>query len=162
MLPSEVLKYLQFHRDEHLDGLMEFLRFASVANVEGPDEQCGPCAQWLVEYLCEGGFDARAESVTGKPNVLAEMRSTRGDRAATLLFYGHYDVQPGEPLDQWTTPAVSAAGSPRANLRARRQRRQGPDICVHRGGAGLEANRRAPGKPEISHRGFRRDRLAES
>ncbi len=83
---------------------MEFLRFASIANLEGPDDRCGPCAEWLVRYLNDRGFSARSEVITGKPNVLAEMPAANSDCVPTLLVYGHYDVQPSEPLDEWKNP----------------------------------------------------------
>jgi acetylornithine deacetylase/succinyl-diaminopimelate desuccinylase-like protein len=101
MLPKSVVDYLEQHREAHLARLMELLRFASVANAPGEPDQCRLCAEWLLERLEELGIPGEIHPTEGRPNVLA---SVRADEAApTLLVYGHYDVQPPDPLDQWRT-----------------------------------------------------------
>jgi acetylornithine deacetylase/succinyl-diaminopimelate desuccinylase-like protein len=100
MIPDSVVKYLTDNRDRHLESLKEFLRFASIANVDGGDQDpCGLCANWLVDYLDKLGMDAKILPTPNKPNVLASMHVS--DHAPTLLIYGHYDVQPPDPLDLW-------------------------------------------------------------
>ncbi|MCP4375492.1 MAG: dipeptidase [bacterium] len=100
MIPDSVVKYLADNRDRHLESLKEFLRFPSIANVDGGDEDaCVLCAQWLVDYLDKLGLDAKILSTPDKPNVLASLHVS--DDAPTLLIYGHYDVQPPDPLDLW-------------------------------------------------------------
>jgi len=52
MIPDSVAKYLADNRDRHLESLKEYLRFPSVANVDGGDQDpCKLCAQWLADYL---------------------------------------------------------------------------------------------------------------
>ena len=99
MLPERVREYLESHRREHLAALMELIRFPSVANTR-PDD-CRACAEWLVDYLGGLGLSARLAKCDGPPNVLASARVS--DDAPTLLVYGHYDVQPPDPLDEWKT-----------------------------------------------------------
>ena len=99
MLPESVTQYLEAHREEHLAKLMELIRFRSIANSE--PEQCRLCAEWLVDYLEELGLSAHLGETDGPPNVLAAFRVD--DTAPMLLIYGHYDVQPPDPLDQWLT-----------------------------------------------------------
>ena len=67
----------------------------------------------------------------GHPVVIGKQRRDSGTAAPRVLFYGHYDVQPVDPLDLWKTPPFepridNAAGRPQDHRRARRLRRQGP------------------------------------
>jgi acetylornithine deacetylase/succinyl-diaminopimelate desuccinylase-like protein len=97
MLPEAVTQYLRDNRQRHLDELFELLRFPSVANSE--PQACRNAAQWLVRRLGKCGLQARAVATGGQPNVLASLHV--GDDLPTLLLYGHYDVQPPDPLEQW-------------------------------------------------------------
>jgi acetylornithine deacetylase/succinyl-diaminopimelate desuccinylase-like protein len=65
------------------------------------------CAQWLHSELGGLGFDVEVVETEGHPLVLARTHSAgSGPR---VLFYGHYDVQPAEPLDAWITPPFQPA-----------------------------------------------------
>ncbi len=99
MLPETVTEYLRVNRARHLAELFELLRFPSVANTE--PEACRQVADWLVERLRKLGLEARAVPTPGRPNVLASLDV--GDDVPTLLIYGHYDVQPPDPLERWDT-----------------------------------------------------------
>jgi len=101
MLPKSVTDYLQANRKRHLDELFELLRFPSVANNQ--PAACRDAAEWLVRRLKSLGLEARAVTTKGQPNVLGSLHVR--DDAPTLLIYGHYDVQPAEPLEKWTSPA---------------------------------------------------------
>ncbi|MCE5325135.1 MAG: dipeptidase [Planctomycetaceae bacterium] len=109
MLPPAVADYLLNNRSRHLAELMDLLRFPSIANVSGPGEACAPCAQWLARRLEAAGCTARVVPTTGKPNVLAHAPAAAGPDAPRVLIYGHYDVQPADPLDQWTSPPFEPA-----------------------------------------------------
>ena len=97
MLPAAVSEFLTTHRDRHLQELFELLRFASIANND--DDRCARCAAWLADHLRAIGLTARILPSAGKDVVLAE--SGADPSLPTLLIYGHYDVQPPDPLDQW-------------------------------------------------------------
>lgn len=100
MVPEPVGEYLRAHRPEHLESLKEYLRFPSVANVTGAEtDHCLRCAEWLAAYLTRLGLDANVHPTANKPNVLAS--GGVGPGAPTLLIYGHYDVQPPDPLEKW-------------------------------------------------------------
>ena len=99
MLPQPVADYLQAHRDEHLERLFEYLRFASIANLSPDPDPCRQCAEWLADHAARLGFEAEIIDTDGKPNVVASARAA-GD-GPTVLIYGHYDVQPPEPLEAW-------------------------------------------------------------
>ena len=84
-------------KDSLLDELKEFLRMPSIsARKENPDG-FRRCAEWVAEKLREAGAEARLMETEGHPVVYAEI----GDGDKTLLSYGHYDVQPPEPLELW-------------------------------------------------------------
>ena len=103
MLNDAARSYLRSHRPQHLDALCDLLRMPSIANVTGDDDACGPCAEWLADYLRGLGMTARvAPAAKGKPNVIASHHVS--DDKPTLLIYGHYDVQPPDPLELWDSP----------------------------------------------------------
>ena len=86
----------------------ELLRFRSVGADPAALRDCADCALWWKAWLGRLGFAAELVmppvkgGVAAPPVVLAERPGTEG--APTLLFYGHYDVQPADPLDAWRTP----------------------------------------------------------
>jgi acetylornithine deacetylase/succinyl-diaminopimelate desuccinylase-like protein len=82
-------------RDGLLDELEEFLRMPSISAREGEDFR--ECATWVARKLEEAGAEARIMETDCHPVVYAEA----GDGPRTLLSYGHYDVQPPEPLELW-------------------------------------------------------------
>jgi len=65
------------------------------------------CAALLVAMMQDLGIEARMMETPGLPIVYGEMRAPRAD-APTLVIYNHYDVQPAEPLDEWTHPPFAA------------------------------------------------------
>ncbi len=99
MIPKSITDYLNANRNKHLESLKELLRFPSVANVTQEPDPCTQCAQWLAQYMSDAGLDARVMPCDGKPNVFASRHIS--DELPTVLFYGHYDVQPPDPLDKW-------------------------------------------------------------
>lgn len=90
-----------------LDLLFDFLRFRSVSTQpeHGPDMRA--CAEWLASLLSSNGFDVEIAETGGHPAVVARGPEVPGK--PTVLIYGHYDVQPEDPADQWTTPAFEPA-----------------------------------------------------
>src|SRR5215208_4682984 len=84
-------------REELLGELNEFLRMPSISARQDESGAFRNCAQWVAEKLDEAGAESSIMETEGHPVVYAEIGS--GD--ATLLSYGHYDVQPPEPLDLW-------------------------------------------------------------
>jgi acetylornithine deacetylase/succinyl-diaminopimelate desuccinylase-like protein len=100
MTPSE---YLQQNEQRNLDELKEFLRIPSVSAKSEHRDDTRRAAEWLAERMLEAGMQTVDVVPTeGHPIVIGEWRGAPG--APTLLVYGHYDVQPPEPLDEWTTP----------------------------------------------------------
>lgn len=98
--PMSPIEYLKHHRERHLHELSEFLRIPSVSAKSEHREDTRRAAEWLAERMLEAGLHtAEVIPTGGHPIVLGEWRGAPG--AQTLLVYGHYDVQPPEPLDEW-------------------------------------------------------------
>jgi acetylornithine deacetylase/succinyl-diaminopimelate desuccinylase-like protein len=85
-----------------LAGLNEFLAIPSISTKAEHRADVAGCAEWLAGELQRVGLTAECCATAGHPVVVAEWRGAPG--APTVLIYGHYDVQPPEPLDQWASP----------------------------------------------------------
>jgi acetylornithine deacetylase/succinyl-diaminopimelate desuccinylase-like protein len=86
------------------DELFEFLRIPSVSARSEHTSDVRRAAEWLHGRLARLGFVTETLETPGHPVVLAEWRQASAG-APTILIYGHYDVQPAEPLELWTSPA---------------------------------------------------------
>jgi acetylornithine deacetylase/succinyl-diaminopimelate desuccinylase-like protein len=96
--------YLADTRERHLGELFDYLRFASVSALPTHAPDMRHCAEWVCRHLEQIGLrDARLIETAGNPIVYAEWLDA-GPDAPTLLVYGHYDVQPADPLELWQTP----------------------------------------------------------
>ena len=80
----------------------EFLRFQSISTDPAYAPQVHACAGWLQQKFQRMGLEARVYPTAGHPVVVAR-NTPRPDRR-TVLIYGHYDVQPVDPLEEWVTP----------------------------------------------------------
>ena len=99
MLAKTIGSYLHAHRAEHLAQLKEFLRFESISAQSSHHDDCLACATWVARQLEALDLTAEVDRTPARPAVLAESRQLP-DRS-TLLVYGHYDVQPPDPLELW-------------------------------------------------------------
>ena len=99
---SSALAYALAHRTAHLDALRDWLRIPSVSTLPEHAADVRRAGQWAVDRLHAMGMP-RAEMVdtAGHPVVYAEWL---GAPAPTLLIYGHFDVQPVDPIDEWARP----------------------------------------------------------
>ena len=102
---DDVLQGIDGALDESVARLCELLRFPSVGTDPAFHGACRDAAAWLESLLTQMGFAARMDETTGRPVVVAEY-APKGlpSHAPRILFYGHYDVQPPDPLDLWESP----------------------------------------------------------
>ncbi len=102
---DDVLQGIDAALDDSLARLFELLRFPTVATDPAFHEACRDAAEWLKVMLEGMGFDARIEATTGQPAIVADY-APKGlpSHAPRILFYGHYDVQPADPLGLWESP----------------------------------------------------------
>ena len=98
-----IARYLDEHRDRFLDDLKTVLRIPSVSAQPAHNADTRRCAEYLADVLRKLGM-TRAEvmETAGHPVVYGEWLEAKGQ--PTVLVYGHYDVQPADPLHLWTTP----------------------------------------------------------
>ncbi len=94
---------LKSKRQHFQDELEEFLRIPSVSARSEHKGDMVRCADWVCGKLSEAGMKAEVIRTKGHPIVYGELMQA-GKKAPTVLVYGHYDVQPVEPLDEWETP----------------------------------------------------------
>ncbi|MEE8453197.1 MAG: dipeptidase [Limibaculum sp.] len=95
---APVLAHLDGDREQALSRLFELLRFRSISTDPAYDGECHAAAEWLARDLAGIGFEARVAPTEGHPMVVAHDLAADGPH---LLFYGHYDVQPVDPLELW-------------------------------------------------------------
>jgi acetylornithine deacetylase/succinyl-diaminopimelate desuccinylase-like protein len=91
------------HRSAIREDYFTFLRFPSISADPEYRKEVLACARWLTEYFVKGGIRAEEILTPGYPIVYAEDLSA-GPGKPTVLIYGHYDVQPVDPLELWKSP----------------------------------------------------------
>lgn len=103
-IPADIATWCDANDVRAQDELFAFLRIPSVSAKSEHQADCVAAAQFVADALTRIGFDAELVTTPGHPIVRGEWRKA-GPNAPTLLIYGHYDVQPAEPLELWTSPA---------------------------------------------------------
>jgi acetylornithine deacetylase/succinyl-diaminopimelate desuccinylase-like protein len=99
---DRVLATVDSRKHQSLALLKEFLSIPSVSTKPEHAADMQRCAAWLVDQCRFAALDAAILPTGGHPVVVAKNKHQPG--RPTVLIYGHYDVQPPEPLDQWVTP----------------------------------------------------------
>jgi acetylornithine deacetylase/succinyl-diaminopimelate desuccinylase-like protein len=95
--------HLDATRADRLESYQEFLRIPSISALPEHAPDCRPAAEWLAAALTRAGLEhAEVAETGGHPVVYADWLHAAD--APTVLVYGHYDVQPVDPLDLWTSP----------------------------------------------------------
>ncbi|MGY5807359.1 M20/M25/M40 family metallo-hydrolase [Rhizobium sp. LEGMi198b] len=119
---SPVLDRADQNLPSSLDNLFELLRIKSISTDPAFKAECRKAAEWLVAYLTSLGFTASVRDTPGHPMVVAHHDAANAD-APHVLFYGHYDVQPVDPIELWESdpfePAVKNLGNGRKILTGR-------------------------------------------
>jgi acetylornithine deacetylase/succinyl-diaminopimelate desuccinylase-like protein len=100
---SDVLAFVDANLGRFRSELYDFLRIQSISAVKEHEGDMRQAAEWLADRMRDAGLEASIHQTPGHPVVLGEWRGA-GDGAPTVLIYGHYDVQPPEPMDEWISP----------------------------------------------------------
>ncbi len=97
------LKFIEENKERFLEELKDYLRIPSISAKEENKKDMLKCAQFVVSKLKDAGVKkTKIYKTKGHPIVYGEWLGAKG--AQTVLIYGHYDVQPPEPLELWKTP----------------------------------------------------------
>ena len=119
---EKVLAHIDGDFDNAIERLFATLRLKSISTDPAYAAECRACAEWHAKDLVDIGFAAAVRDTPGHPMVVGHLKEGSGPSA---LFYGHYDVQPVDPIELWdndpfeptigtrpTAPRRSAAGAP--------------------------------------------------
>lgn len=100
---KQIERYFQQRRGDHLEELESFLRIPSVSSLSEHKEDMLTAAEWLVRAFEKAGLEnVKIDETGGHPLVYADWLHAEGK--PTVLVYGHYDVQPVDPLHLWESP----------------------------------------------------------
>lgn len=97
--------YLTQNEDVLIERWKELLRIQSISTDSAYESECLRAAKFLLDYLSSIGFQVDLIETVGKPLVFAELKVNAN--LPTILMYGHYDVQPVDPLNEWISPPFS-------------------------------------------------------
>lgn len=100
-MTDRVEAYIDANQQRFIEELKQWMRFPSISAQRAHDKDTRACAEWLVEHFRKLGLEAQLVDVGGQPIVRA---GAKGKKPRRVLVYGHYDVQPEDPLDEWKTP----------------------------------------------------------
>jgi acetylornithine deacetylase/succinyl-diaminopimelate desuccinylase-like protein len=108
MTPSQalpaVLQKIDAGLDQSLERLFEFLRIQSISTDPAYNKECQAAAAFVAKDLSGIGFQTSIRQTEGHPIVVGKGGGAGNGKSPRVLFYGHYDVQPVDPLDMWDTP----------------------------------------------------------
>jgi acetylornithine deacetylase/succinyl-diaminopimelate desuccinylase-like protein len=104
---NNIIDHINTHRDNYVDQLKEYLAIPSISALPQHSADVRRCAEWTAEEMRRIGLQSvRLIETPGHPVVYGDWLGAEG--APTILFYGHYDVQPVDPVDQWESPPFEA------------------------------------------------------
>lgn len=117
---DKVLAHVDADLDNSIARLFETLRLKSISTDPAYDGETRACAEWHARDLASIGFDASVRDTAGHPMVVGHLKEGSGTSA---LFYGHYDVQPVDPLELWSSdpfePSIETRADGTKVIRAR-------------------------------------------
>jgi acetylornithine deacetylase/succinyl-diaminopimelate desuccinylase-like protein len=106
-MTNNVVDFINLHRDRYVEELKGYLAIPSISALPQHQADVRRCAEWTADELRRIGMqNVRLIETPGNPVVYGDWLGAEG--APTMLFYGHYDVQPVDPVDQWESPPFEA------------------------------------------------------
>src|SRR5258705_11395478 len=104
---NDVVDFINVNRDRYVEELKQYLAIPSISALPQHAAEVVRDAQWMADSIGNAGLQiVRLIETPGNPVVYGDWLNAPGK--PTILFYGHYDVQPVDPLDLWTTPPFEA------------------------------------------------------
>src|ERR671922_2230173 len=105
---NEVVDFINVNRDRYVDELKQYLAIPSVSALPQHQADVRRAAEWSADHMRHIGLEhVRLEETPGNPIVYGDWLNASG--APTILFYGHYDVQPVDPVELWESPPFQAS-----------------------------------------------------
>ena len=101
---KQITDYLETNKQKFIKELIEYLRFPSVSAQSKHKKDMQNCAQWLANHGKSIGLRTKVHKTLGHPIVTLKTKRKRNGNKPHFLVYGHYDVQPPEPLELWNSP----------------------------------------------------------
>ena len=106
-MDNKIVDFINLHRDRYVEELKAYLAIPSISALPQHLGDVRRCAEWTADELRRIGMqNVKLIETPGNPVVYADWLGAPG--APTMLFYGHYDVQPVDPVDQWESPPFDA------------------------------------------------------
>ena len=100
---DKVIKYINSNKKRYLEELKDYLRIPSISTLKNSEKDVEKCSKFVADQLRKAGMTkVKIYPTAGHPLVYGEWMGAPGK--PTVLIYGHYDVQPVDPLDEWTSP----------------------------------------------------------
>lgn len=117
MSTPDAIEWLSQHENESIDRLIEWLSIPSVGTDPAHNEDTARAAQWAAEHLRGSGFEVEicltgTEAKPGHPIVMAHSEGRPEYDGPHVLFYGHYDVQPADPIELWESAPFTPVRKP--------------------------------------------------
>src|SRR5499425_861310 len=104
---NNILDFINTHRDRYVDELKQYLAIPSISALPQHAADVRRAAEWTAESMTAAGLQSvRLIDTPGNPVVYGDWLNAPGK--PTILFYGHYDVQPVDPVELWTSPPFEA------------------------------------------------------
>src|SRR5512145_1210143 len=104
---DKVVDFINVNRDRYVDEMKKYLAIPSISALPEHKDDVRACAEWTRAEMQRIGLqNCRLEETPGHPVVYGEWLGAAG--APTILFYGHYDVQPVDPVNLWESPPFEA------------------------------------------------------
>jgi acetylornithine deacetylase/succinyl-diaminopimelate desuccinylase-like protein len=101
---EKVIQEIEANRDRYLQEMIELLRFPSISPGRPHPEAISAAADWLEQRLLRAGLDEVRQLQVEGGNPVVWGRKLIAEELPTVLFYGHYDVMPPDPIDEWSSP----------------------------------------------------------
>ena len=100
---DKVIKYINSNKKRYLEELKDYLKIPSISTLKSSEKDVEKCSKFVADQLRKAGMTkVKIYPTAGHPLVYGEWMGAPGK--PTVLIYGHYDVQPVDPLDEWTSP----------------------------------------------------------
>jgi acetylornithine deacetylase/succinyl-diaminopimelate desuccinylase-like protein len=104
---NNIIDFINTNRDRYVDQLKEYLAIPSISALPQHQADVRRCAEWTAEEMRRIGLEnVRLIETPGYPVVYGDW--LHASDKPTILFYGHYDVQPVDPVDLWESPPFQA------------------------------------------------------